>query len=44
MGPHLSAVKIGLECIRSRKRKDYQSILVDGGEGGHPEINIDEPL
>ncbi len=43
MGPHLNAVKIGLEYIRSRKGKDYQSILADGGEGAHPEINMDEP-
>ncbi|MGM0376062.1 MAG: hypothetical protein ACQEQ0_04765 [Bacteroidota bacterium] len=36
-------VKIELEYIRSRKGKDYQFILADGGERDHPEINMDEP-
>lgn len=36
-------LKIELEYIRSRKGKDYQAILKEGGEGDHPEINPDEP-
>lgn len=36
-------VKIGLAYIRSRKGKDYQSILADDRVDDHPEINMDEP-
>ncbi|MFO8001354.1 MAG: hypothetical protein R6U46_08920 [Marinilabilia sp.] len=36
-------VKIELEYTRSRKGKDYQTILKEGDLAGHPEFNPEEP-
>ena len=39
----LRGVNLQLSYSHARKGKDYQSILINGEEAGHPEINQEEP-